>query len=400
MTVIRYVLSLIIIGTILVLICLNFQRKHESWIIFNEAQGLSVTSVFSKHTMPLVEFNGFSSPDGTQIAYISSHETPNREQLYLYDIRTNTTQRISDLAGRNYHKISDIQWSPNGKFLAYFVYINDFLGRIYTFEFSTSETQTIASEGAIGLGSWQGDQVYWIKAIHAPGGSQATEHELMRGSKTITIDSTSRFLGDVLWIPQQQLLAYVDYSTVPQRYSIKIRHLNGNIDTIYEAENRIIYSLESSPDGEWIVFDTQYSPFLQFLQPICGFIPPCQPPPPPPPPEDNIIYRVRPNGSDLQELAIFNGNQPSYLKWSPDGELISYNSYPNAYTNNILVMTANGKPVTSIPNASNGQWTPQIGQKSHRTRLRIWAIRSGIIGLFALGAFEHAIRKHHPKHLA
>lgn len=110
-------------GNLLVYVVTTFQKKEDlkpKEFIFEEQQNIWLYSRLTKQTKQLtfgkMNFNPRFSPDGSQLAFISSRGKNDKPQIYLLDIDGGEAQQLSKLK----QGISSIpMWSPNGEKIAF-----------------------------------------------------------------------------------------------------------------------------------------------------------------------------------------------------------------------------------------------------------------------------------------
>jgi len=102
-----------------------------------------------------------------------------------------------------------------------------------------------------------------------------------------------------------------------------------------------------APDGEWIAFiaDSRGS-------------------------EPNGIYRIRPDGSDLELVLRLRGRVKSGLDWSPDGGLLAFSTRPNSPTGStrteIHTVRADGSQLRRLTDSRRRAFTPAFAPSGKR----------------------------------
>ena len=102
-----------------------------------------------------------------------------------------------------------------------------------------------------------------------------------------------------------------------------------------------------APDGEWIAF----------LADSLGS-------------EPNGIYRIRPDGSDLELVLRLRGRVKSGLDWSPDGELLAFSTRPSSPTGSarteIHTVRADGSQLRRLTDSRRRAFAPAFAPSGKR----------------------------------
>jgi TolB protein len=98
-----------------------------------------------------------------------------------------------------------------------------------------------------------------------------------------------------------------------------------------------------APDGEWIAF----------LADSLGS-------------EPNGIYRIRPDGSDLELVLRLRGRVKSGLDWSPDGELLAFSTRPGGTRTEIHTVRADGSRLRRLTDGRRPAFDPAFAPSGKR----------------------------------
>jgi Tol biopolymer transport system component len=98
-----------------------------------------------------------------------------------------------------------------------------------------------------------------------------------------------------------------------------------------------------APNGEWIAF----------LADSLGSQP-------------NGIYRIRPDGSDLELVLKLRGRLKSGLDWSPDGELLAFSTRPGGTRTEIHTVRSDGSQQTRLTDGRRAAFDPAFAPSGKR----------------------------------
>ena len=157
----------------------------EFWRV--PANGIGAASQLTTDAKVL-RWDGLPSPDGSLVAH---HDKD--QQLWVFDVAKKTQKKIADSADGNFE---DVEWSPDGKWLAYSAPGANQLTRIYLYEISTGRIVPVTSDrydsGSPAF-SPDGKWLYFLSdrnfesLVQAPWGSRQPEPFFDRQSKIYMI---------------------------------------------------------------------------------------------------------------------------------------------------------------------------------------------------------------------
>jgi hypothetical protein len=180
------------------------------------------------------------------LAYSGDFEVYGRENIYLYDLKTQTRKVIDSQDTGTSYSNSYIQWSPNGRWLAYRVY-NSSTGspyyKVYAIDVTaTNPTPIRITPTTVGYTSatvyaiqWSGDsdKLFYVSNQNSSG---LYELFMVRGFNSGTISQQYR----------------VSHNTTNTSYDVYTSFYGD------DYWNRMQYGSMASPDGRWMAWKSYY----------------------------------------------------------------------------------------------------------------------------------------------
>jgi len=192
------------------------------------------------------------SPDGQRIAFSRSKVNAPYSQIYVMD---RDGSNVSQIAEKGYYPI----WSPDGNFIAYRFEIRDVRSEVHVMKSDGSEDKNVSGEfNAFGY-TWSPDS----KTI-----AFISSKQVIKPTKTPDVGPCGTPWS--ITIPEYERFIHV------------VNFDGSELRTIFELENGG-GTLSWSPDGNWIAFDFRVD-------------------------TNNDIYIIRIDGTDLQRLTDYEGN--------------------------------------------------------------------------------------------
>lgn len=191
----------------------------------------------------LYSFGGVWSPDGTTLAYFSSHPR-NYSDIY--------TITFPDLIVRNLTETETISesnplWSPDGTQLLYRLD-----GDLYLLDIETSDSQRLVDlSGTIEMPVWSpdGQSIAFYIRTWVGGSNVLSAYIISRDGKDLQqLDVPLTINSPVSWSPDSQRLTMTVEDT-----NLAIYDIASHSTEIIEGENRR-FAPAWSPDGRWISF--------------------------------------------------------------------------------------------------------------------------------------------------
>lgn len=225
----------------------NSGTTDDIFVIIQDGKGLQnlTNSDFYDRTPSI-------SPDGQRIAFSRSKIDAPYSQIYVMD---RDGSNMIQIAEKGYFPI----WSPDGNYIAYWFEIRDVRSEVHVMKSDGSEDKNVSGEfNAFGY-TWSPDR----KTI-----AFISSKQIIKPTNTPHVD------------PCENLRTYNIHEH--QRF-IHVVHFDGNeLRTIFDLENGG-GTLSWSPDGNWIALDFRVD-------------------------MNNDIYIIRIDGTDLQRLTDYEGN--------------------------------------------------------------------------------------------
>ncbi|MCY3742843.1 MAG: sigma-70 family RNA polymerase sigma factor [Candidatus Poribacteria bacterium] len=206
------------------------------------------------------DFKPTWSPTGEQILFVSFRE--GGESLYLMDADGSNIRRVFD----NWHSRSDATWAPDGKRIAS---VSDSVLYIITID-----SKSVAPVAQTGFGS----------------------------------------VGDPAWSPDGKEIAFIHYKP-KQGYELRLLNVETLKQTVLLGElEKYPVKLDPawSPNGKQIAFVLhKFRPILSHTDAFAWQ-------------DEETIYIINRDGSNLQQLVSEKGPDALHPTWSPDGDEIIY----------------------------------------------------------------------------
>lgn len=187
-------------------------------------------------TTPEGNFEPSVSPDGTQMAFVSSRDGD--PEIYVMDLRAGSTRRLTFFHREDWGP----QWSPDGQHIAF---LSSREGRTRVFVVRPDGTGTRAVSGSADTGeerdiAWSPDGTILAFAGRSARGQARIWKVRMDGSEPVALtDGTSKD-DQPAWSPDGKYLAYVSENT-------------GNADiALMRADGSGKTLLTSAPGADWL----------------------------------------------------------------------------------------------------------------------------------------------------
>jgi Tol biopolymer transport system component len=302
------------------------------------------------------------SPDGKKIAYVQSNA------IHIFDSETGKSEKIIDV--KNAHCLS---WSPDGSKVAFvsgninFIFDNVEIpeaGMSIIGNIAPSSIQVLSLEN-LSINHVTADESMNISPVWTPNGKQLlyiSDREGARDIYAVLLNSTGKPEG-----PPTRLTTGLDAHTISislngQKLVYSVFDLSSNIwsidipkketQSVSQANqitkgNQIIEQGEISPDGEWLVFDSDIS-------------------------GNQDLYRMPVAGGEAIQLTTHPSDDFS-PDWSPDGAKIVFHSFRTG-NRDVFVISKDGELIEQITDYPSHEMGPsfmsegkQISFSSDRT---------------------------------
>lgn len=245
------------------------------------------------------------SPDGTRVA-VTAHDA-----LYEYDMTTGTTRQLL-ACRRPCLGNANLAYAPDGEHIAFIRYVGPLLN-------------DVPSDCGIWIGDLKSGRV-----------RQVTSH---------TNPPCDPYENSIDWSPDGKRLVYfreVQLASGKVKSAIYSIAVDGTDERRLTPPGLVAGEPEYSPDGRWIVFNTH-------------------------PPDlgegDSQLYRMRPDGSGIEQLTHYEDVRAFSPTYSPDGNWIIFSVFGFTLPGNahgLWVIPANGGDPVVIPDVpgTQGNWQP------------------------------------------
>ncbi len=266
--------------------------------------------------------------DGQWIAFYCGLPDQNEHAIYL--IRVDMPDgEIRHLVGPTSKRVTSPAWSPDGNWIAYSE--NDDL---YLIHGNGSDRRRLQlGQDVYGNPDWSPDSksLAFVVNVSRIATTQINGDEIQRLTSSIGIDERPA------WSPNGDLIAFAHGQSL---YSMQSDGQNRKLILTSNAEMRYV---TWSPDGNWLAFfyegeDNQYT-----------------------------LYKVRPDGTDLEHILDAPFGLKSAPTWSPDGNWIAFSGLGDGdLTAQIYKIRPDGTDLQRVTNlsecnpASLPSWSPLL----------------------------------------
>ena len=221
----------------------NVNNHYEIWV-FDTATGTTLLKI----DYPGANIAPSLSPDGSQLAFVSSKDQPEGD-IYKINVDGSGLLRLTNDSANE----TAVYWSPLGDKIVY--QVGSFVTRIMNSDGSEQQPLLLGHYVDIPVG-WSPDGRYLLEKASAYSGyPQLWLYDFQDGSYTMLSDKV-QFKYPPVWSPDSQKIAFL--KAVPYQYDlgdIFVINVDGSGETnLTNYLNRNYQQLDWSPDGNWIVF--------------------------------------------------------------------------------------------------------------------------------------------------
>ena len=308
------------------------------------------------------------SPDGARVAFVAA------DSIFVASVG-DTTAHLVAVHTENFWELHSLAWSPDGKLIAY---VNGNAAWLTSGNIAPSSIWVVSSSGGeprrITTDQFLNVGPVWLDAQHllfvsdrdgargayvvaaGPGGARG-EARIIPGiadPHSISYSAATRTLAFAKFNLRQNLWAY------PLRASAPVSIANGVRVT---TGNQVIETPDVSPDGTWLVFDSNRR-------------------------GDSDLYKVPLAGGDAVQLTDLPGDEFA-PRWSPDGSEIAFHTgfLRGGGRSSIMVQSARGGTPVALTNSPGWYnypaWSPDglhIAFIHYRGRQETWVLSRDSVG--------------------